>query len=129
LRLALSYGGRTEIADALKRVAEDAKAGRLDPARIDEETLRSYLYDPTTPDPDLLIRTAGEMRVSNFLLWQISYSEIYIAEECWPQFRAPQLRAALTDYAGRVRKFGGLISDTAPSPEFTGRLSKGRERA
>src|SRR5688572_22646513 len=110
LRLALSYGSRTELADGLKKLASDVQAGRLDPARIDEETLRSYLYDPTTPDPDLLIRTAGEMRVSNFLLWQISYSEIYIAEECWPQFRAPQLRAALTDYARRVRKFGGLVA-------------------
>jgi undecaprenyl diphosphate synthase len=111
LRLALSYGSRTELADGLRRAALDALAGRLDPAAIDEETLRRYLYDPLTPDPDLLIRTAGEMRVSNFLLWQISYSEIHVAEECWPEFRAPQLRAALADYAGRVRKFGGLVQD------------------
>jgi undecaprenyl diphosphate synthase len=114
LRLALSYGARTEIADALRQVAEDAKAGRLDPASIDEETLRAYLYDPATPDPDLLIRTAGEMRISNFLLWQISYSELYVSDVCWPEFRKPELFAALRAYTGRKRKFGGLIQD-APS--------------
>ena len=111
LRLALSYGSRSEIADGLRRLASDVRAGALDPGDIGEETLRAYLYDPLTPDPDLLIRTAGELRVSNFLLWQISYAEIYVAEECWPEFRAPQLRAALEEYARRVRKFGGLVQD------------------
>jgi undecaprenyl diphosphate synthase len=111
LRLALSYGSRSEIADALKRIALEAREGRLDPASINEETLRRYLYDPATPDPDLLIRTAGEMRLSNFLLWQISYAEIHVANECWPDFRKPQLHAALRDYARRVRKFGGLAKD------------------
>ena len=129
LRLALSYGSRSEIADALKAVVQDAQSGALTPEQVDEETLRRYLYDPHTPDPDLLIRTAGEMRVSNFLLWQISYSEIYIAEECWPAFRTPQLHAALRDYAGRVRKFGGLISDTPPEPKYSDRISTDRERA
>jgi undecaprenyl diphosphate synthase len=114
LRLALSYGSRTEIADALRGLARDVLARKLAPADIDEETLRRYLYDPRTPDPDLLIRTAGERRISNFLLWQISYSEIYIAEECWPAFRKPQLMAALSDYARRVRKFGGLVADLPP---------------
>jgi len=116
LRLALSYGSRTEIADALRQIAADARAGVLDPARIDEETLRAYLYDPETPDPDLLIRTAGEMRVSNFLLWQISYSELFVSNVCWPEFRRPQLMEALRSYAGRRRKFGGLIADVAPEP-------------
>jgi undecaprenyl diphosphate synthase len=115
LRLALSYGSRTEIADAVRRIAEEARDGRLDPRAIDEETLRAYLYDPATPDPDLLIRTAGEMRLSNFLLWQASYSEIYVSSVCWPEFREPQLLEALRAYAGRRRKFGGLVADVAPA--------------
>jgi len=114
LRLALSYGGRAEIADGMKRVARAVRDGLLDPEEIDEETMRAYLYDPDTPDPDLMIRTAGEMRISNFLLWQVSYSELYVADVCWPDFRAPQLRAALRDYAQRVRKYGGLVQDTDP---------------
>jgi undecaprenyl diphosphate synthase len=116
LRLALSYGSRAELADALRAACADARAGRLDPSAIDEETLRRYLYDPLTPDPDLLIRTAGEMRVSNFLLWQISYSELYVADECWPDFRKPQLMAALAEYARRVRKFGGLVTERKADP-------------
>ncbi len=115
LRLALSYGSRTELADAARRLAEDVRAGRLDPAAIEEETLRRYLYDPHTPDPDLLIRTAGEMRLSNFLLWQASYAEIYVAKVCWPAFRRDELLAAMQDYARRVRKFGGLIVDQPAS--------------
>jgi len=77
--------------------------------------MRRYLYDPGTPDPDLRIRTAGEMRLSNFLLWQVSYSELYVAPVCWPDFRRPQLMEALREYAQRVRKYGGLIQD-APLP-------------
>ena len=114
LRLALSYGSRAELADGIRRIALDVREGKLQPADIDEETMRDYLYDPGTEDPDLLIRTAGEMRISNFLLWQISYSEFYVTDVCWPEFRAPQLRAALEQYAGRVRKFGGLVQDAAP---------------
>lgn len=113
LRLALSYGARTEMAQALKRASEDVVAGKLQPEDIDEETLRDYLYDPHTPDPDLLIRTAGEMRISNFLLWQISYSEFYVTEECWPGFRKEQLHEALRNFASRERRFGGLIQDKA----------------
>ena len=120
LRLALSYGARAELADGVRRLAEDVRAGRLAPEEIEEETLRRYLYDPETPDPDLLIRTAGEMRVSNFLLWQISYSEIYIADACWPEFRQQELLEALTEYARRVRKFGGLVQD-APSSAAPGK--------
>ncbi len=111
LRLALSYGSRSEIADALQAACRAAKRGELDPDAIDEETLRAYLYDPETPDPDLMIRTAGERRISNFLLWQLSYAELYVAEECWPDFRRPQLIEALRDYAGRTRKFGGLLNE------------------
>ena len=120
LRLALSYGGRTEIAQAMRRAAEDVSSGKLLAENIDEETLRTYLYDPETPDPDLLIRTAGEMRVSNFLLWQISYSEFYVTEECWPGFRKEQLYEALRNFAGRERRFGGLIQDQAGEAEESG---------
>ena len=117
LRLALSYGARTEIADGVRALVADVQRGALAPADIGEETLRRYLYDPETPDPDLLIRTAGEMRLSNFLLWQASYSELFVSDVCWPEFRAPALLAAMRDYARRVRKFGGLISDrAAPVP-------------
>lgn len=111
LRLALSYGGRAELLDAVRRMAADVESGSLTAGAIDEATLRRYLYDPETPDPDLMIRTAGEMRVSNFLLWQISYSEIYVADVCWPDFRKTELMNALAAYAGRVRKFGGLVAD------------------
>jgi undecaprenyl diphosphate synthase len=119
LRLALSYGGRTELADAARRMAQDVRRGDLDPDAIDEETVRRYLYDPRTPDPDLLIRTAGECRLSNFLLWQASYAEIYVARVCWPDFRKEQLLTAMQDYARRVRKFGGLIADRAAEPGST----------
>jgi undecaprenyl diphosphate synthase len=113
LRLALSYGSRSEIADAARRMAEEASTGTLDPASIDDETLRAYLYDPETPDPDLVIRTAGEMRVSNFLLWQLSYAELYTTPCCWPDFRREELLKAMTDFAGRRRKYGGLQEEGA----------------
>lgn len=111
LRLALSYGARTELADASRQLSRDVLDGKLAPEDIDEETLRDYLYDSETPDPDLLIRTAGEMRLSNFLLWQISYSEFYVTDVCWPGFRREHLMAALESFAGRERRFGGLIQD------------------
>ena len=126
LRLALSYGARTEIADAARRLAMDVRDGRLEADTIDEETLRSYLYDPDTPDPDLLIRTAGEMRLSNFLLWQISYSELYVSQVCWPRFRKAELLRAMEDYARRVRKYGGLVADRpAPVADDKRRASSG----
>ncbi len=109
LRLALSYGGRTEVADALRSFSEDVAAGRRRPEEIDEETLREYLYDPGTGDPDLIIRTAGEMRLSNFLLWQASYAEFYVTEDCWPDFRRPQFEEALRAFAARKQKYGGLL--------------------
>ncbi len=113
LRLALSYGGRTEIADAALAMSKDIAAGKLKEEDVSEETLRGYLYDPSTPDPDLVIRTAGEMRLSNFLLWQASYAEFYVTDDCWPDFRREQFEAALHAYAGRKRKFGGLPQDAS----------------
>jgi undecaprenyl diphosphate synthase len=106
LVLALSYGGRSEIVDAAIRVAELAKGGLIDPAELDEEQFRKYLYLPNIPDPDLLIRTSGEMRISNFLLWQCAYSEIYITETLWPDFRKSDLVKAIDAYKLRERRFG-----------------------
>jgi undecaprenyl diphosphate synthase len=110
LRLALSYGGRTELADAARRIAEDVVAGRLKPKDVDEAAIAARLYDPAMRDVDLCIRTAGEMRVSNFLLWQISYAELYVTETLWPDFRREHLHAAIREYARRERRFGGLIA-------------------
>jgi undecaprenyl diphosphate synthase len=108
LCLAINYGGRTELADACRGLAERVRRGELDPERIDEEAIDGALYTAGMPDPDLLIRTAGEMRVINFLLWQISYAELWVTERCWPDFDVPTLHQALRDYAGRERRFGGL---------------------
>ena len=107
--LAINYGGRAEAGRrrAPHRRARSAR-GTLDPAAIDEDTLAARLYTAGMPEPDLLIRTAGEMRVSNFLLWQISYAEIWVTDVCWPDFDEAQLHAALADYAARDRRFGGL---------------------
>jgi len=106
LVLALSYGGRAEIVDAVREITREVKAGRLDVADIDEKVIGNHLYTRSIPDPDLLIRTSGEMRVSNFLLWQISYAEIHVTETLWPDFRKPQLLEALEDYGKRHRRFG-----------------------
>ncbi len=108
LVLALSYGGRTEIVDAVRAVAMQVKKGLLEPEAIDESTVAQHLYTRDIPDPDLLIRTSGELRVSNFLLWQISYAEFVMTPTLWPDFREPQLYAALEDYANRHRRFGGV---------------------
>ncbi len=110
LCLALNYGGRQEITDAARALARDAAAGAVEPDGIDEKKFASYLYDPNMPEPDLLIRTSGEMRVSNFLLWQISYSEIYCTEVPWPDFRREELHKALAEYARRERRFGDIAS-------------------
>ena len=120
LRLALSYGGRTEVADALRSFSEDVAAGRRRPDEVDEETLREYLYDPGTGDPDLIIRTAGEMRLSNFLLWQASYAEFYVTEDCWPDFRRPQFEEALRAFAARKRKFGALPAESEDPADLEG---------
>ncbi len=109
LGLAISYGGRAEIVDAVRRIAEAVRVGTLDPNSIDEDSFRTFLYHPEIPDPDLLIRTAGEMRVSNFLLWQISYAELHVESVCWPDFRKDHLHAAFRAFAQRVRKFGAVV--------------------
>ena len=108
LCLAINYGSRAEIADAARALACDAAAGRLDPTEIDEAALASRLDTAGMPDPDLLVRTAGEMRISNFLLWQISYAELWITPTAWPEFEERHLDEAIAAFAGRDRRFGGL---------------------
>jgi undecaprenyl diphosphate synthase len=105
LVVCLSYGGRAEIVDACQRIAR----ARLDPDDITEENFANYLYDPEVPDVDLLIRTAGEQRISNFLLWQAAYAELHFTETLWPDFRKKHLQAAIDDYHTRVRKFGKVV--------------------
>lgn len=114
LVLALSYGGRTEIASAARELAREAKAGTLDPETIDEAAVAARLYAPDIPDPDLMIRTSGEMRLSNFLLWQLSYAEFYITDTLWPDFREEHLARAVEEYGRRERRFG-LVGNGATS--------------
>ena len=106
LNLALNYGGRTEILDAVKEIAIDVKRGELNPEQLSEEKFSHYLYTREIPDPDLLIRTSGEMRISNFLLWQTSYTELYITDVLWPNFSAKDFYQAIWDYQNRERRFG-----------------------
>ena len=108
LTLALSYGARTEIVDAARRIAREVKAGTLDPETVSEDTISSHLYTAGIPDPDLLVRTSGEMRISNFLLWQISYAEIVVTPKLWPAFTKEDLFAAMQEYARRNRRYGGI---------------------
>lgn len=112
LCLALNYGSRREIVDACRKVAEDVVRGELLPDEISEETISDRLYTSGCCDPDLLIRTAGEMRISNFLLWQISYAEFWVTEKRWPEFRKPELFAAIKDFQSRDRRFGGLKGES-----------------
>jgi undecaprenyl diphosphate synthase len=111
LCLALNYGGRQEIADAMRRIAARVQHGDLGPAHITEETVAASLDTAGMPDPDLVIRTAGEMRVSNFLLWQISYAEFWTTPKLWPDFTAADLHEAFRNYAGRQRRFGRLTTE------------------
>ena len=106
--IALNYGGRAEIIDAVRRLAADVRENRLDPESIDEAMLSSRLYTAGQPDPDLLIRTSGELRVSNFLLWQIAYSEIWVTDVLWPDFRRRHLLQAILDFQKRERRYGGI---------------------
>ena len=108
LCLALNYGSRSEIVDAVKSIVSEVEKGNLQADDIDEEVISSHLYTAGMPDPDLVIRTAGEMRVSNFLLWQISYAELWVTETYWPDFSVNDFWQALRDFAARDRRFGGL---------------------
>jgi undecaprenyl diphosphate synthase len=108
LVMALSYGSRIEIVEAVRKIAEKVKDGRLDPSDINEQVISQHLWTRNVPDPDLLIRTSGEMRVSNFLLWQISYTELVVTQTLWPDFRKAQFFEALEEYTRRHRRFGGL---------------------
>ena len=108
LILALSYGSRVEITEAVQAMGREVKAGSLDPEMIQEKTVADHLYTREIPDPDLLIRTSGEMRISNFMLWQISYAEIHVTPVLWPDFGKKEFTLALADYASRERRFGGV---------------------
>ncbi len=108
LNLALSYGGRAEIVDAVRAIVENARRGDVRLSDVDDDLIRSHLYVPDLPDPDLLIRTSGERRLSNFLLWQIAYTEIYVTDVLWPDFRRKHLFEAIGDYQKRERRFGGV---------------------
>jgi undecaprenyl diphosphate synthase len=107
LNLALSYGSRQEILQALRSIIADVDKGKLKAGDINEDVLTQYLYTAGLPDPDLLIRTSGEMRISNFLLWQLAYAEIYVTDVLWPDFRRKNLLLALSSYQQRERRFGG----------------------
>lgn len=110
LILALSYGGRAEIVDAVAKLAEEIGSGRREASDITEDAISSYMYHPDVPDPDLIIRTSGEQRLSNFLLWESAYSELYFTDVLWPDFRRKHLEEALEDYMTRNRRFGDIDS-------------------
>ena len=115
LCLAINYGGRGEFVDAVRAIATRVAHGELPVEAIDEQTISDHLYTSGMPDPDLLIRSAGEMRLSNFLLWQISYCEIWVSPRFWPEFRVDDLHQAIRDFAGRQRRFGGLQPEQEPN--------------
>jgi undecaprenyl diphosphate synthase len=114
LVLALSYSSKWEITEAIRQIAEDAKSGKLDPASINEQTLSEHLSTKGMPDPELMIRTSGEQRISNFLLWQLAYSELYFTETLWPDFRKEHLYEAIVDYQQRERRFGKISEQIKP---------------
>lgn len=111
LCLALNYGARGEIVDAVRRLGREIAEGRLDPDAITEEDVSCRLYAPAAPDPDLLIRTGGDLRLSNFLLWQASYTELWVTPLLWPEFRKEHLHSALKDFGRRERRFGGVAEE------------------
>jgi len=108
LTFAFNYGGRAEIVDAVRAVQTQVQAGRLDPARIDERTIARHLYAPDMPEPDLVVRTSGEYRISNYLLWEVAYSELVFTDVLWPDFRRADLFAAIREFQGRRRRFGAV---------------------
>jgi undecaprenyl diphosphate synthase len=117
VNLAINYGGRAELVDAVNAALDAARrSGKLASLRFDEELISANLYTSNTPDPDLLIRTSGEMRISNFLLWQIAYAELYITDTLWPDFGRTDLLRAILDFQKRDRRFGGLNGSIAPAP-------------
>ncbi|MGH9037646.1 MAG: polyprenyl diphosphate synthase [Acidimicrobiia bacterium] len=111
LVIAFNYGGRAELVDAARGIAAEVAAGRLKPDRVDEKALARHLYLPDVPDPDLLVRTSGEYRISNYLLWQLAYAELYFTDTLWPDFRRENLFEAIAEYQKRERRFGGLDTD------------------
>lgn len=131
LYLALSYSGRWDLTTAFRAMAADVLAGKLEPAGISDTTITSYLSTNGVPDPDLLIRTSGELRISNFLLWQLAYSEIFISQAYWPEFRRKELYAAIRNYQTRERRFG-LVSEQVqsqtPQPSYVDRFVKSISR-
>jgi undecaprenyl diphosphate synthase len=112
LTLALNYGGRSELVDAFRSLAAEIERKRINPERIDEKDIHRHLYTADMPDPDLLIRTSGEMRLSNYLLWQVAYTEIFVTERLWPDFRGVHLLEAIADFQRRERRYGGLTGST-----------------
>jgi undecaprenyl diphosphate synthase len=128
LVVALNYGGRTELVDAFNAILDHVRHNGIDTFRVDEQTIAQHLYTAGLPDPDLLIRTSGEMRVSNFLLWQIAYAEIYVTETLWPDFTRARLLEALLDFQKRERRYGGLGASDPPESAremITGRRTRG----
>ena len=113
LCLAINYGARAELVDASREIARQVQQGTLSIDAIDEMLISNHLETRGMPDPDLLVRTAGEMRISNFLLWQISYAEIWVTQKCWPEFSQKEFHQAILDYASRERRFGGLNDSPA----------------
>ena len=124
LVVALNYGGRAELADAFNAMLDHVRSNGLSAFHADEQTISDYLYTAGLPDPDLLIRTSGEMRVSNFLLWQIAYAEIYVTETLWPDFSRARLLEALLDFQKRERRYGGLSAGREPQEERTARTGR-----
>ena len=119
LTLAINYSGRAELVDAINSIIDSARIeGTLGNLTVDEETINANLYTSALPEPDLLIRTSGEMRISNFLLWQIAYAELYVTETLWPDFNRSELLKALLEYQKRERRFGGLGPAPVPTPAF-----------
>ncbi|MGB7548041.1 MAG: isoprenyl transferase [Terracidiphilus sp.] len=122
LTLALNYGGRSELVDAFRGLAAEIESRHISPGRITEEDIHRHLYTAHMPDPDLLIRTSGEMRISNYLLWQIAYTEIYVTERLWPDFRGIHLLEAIADFQRRERRFGGIGEDSGEVEEDPERI-------
>jgi undecaprenyl diphosphate synthase len=114
LQMCVNYGGRLELVDAIRDIADGVANGTINPARITEKTVNAHLYEPSLPDVDLFIRSSGEQRTSNFLLWQSAYSEMVFLDTLWPDFSRTQLWRAIEDYARRDRRFGGAVDTPAP---------------